>query len=624
MNDARRKTIELPIVAPTLLFAAVVEWMLRAPGAASGEDRRADRSCARRADHGEPPPARPRRGRPGSHGRRDACCRASRSSSRSRPEQASELADAPRASSRTDRRRATTLAHPGGVRRAVRREPDDLAPIVAWLTARGSRPARRAERDGDHGRRDGGAGGGDVPHRDAPVPRRRRAPLRDGARAVACPRRSRGVGRSGARRLHDARSRAARAGAVHASPVFNLNGNHTVAPEDFATIYDVAKLHAKGLDGTRDDHRHHGAQPATRCRTSRRSGSVTGLPPIDLPTVLVPARGDPAYIDAARSSERRSSTSSSPARSRRTRRSSTSTRAAPPGYDVRNALQYAIDNKVADIVSISWGGCEARTSPAAGVTMAPRNMVDPGQRAGHDARRGDRRHGRGGVRLSPGKTLGRDQGAGGPSCRRRCPEFTAVGGTEFAEGAGTYWSASNDAKLGSALSYIPETAWNDTAALEALWATGGGVSTLFPKPAWQVGAGVPNDGQRDVPDVSLNASGYHDRRSPTSAAGRDQRRPASTGSAGTSASTPSFAGIVALVEQADRHGPARQRQPDALHARRAEPVGLPRRHDRRQHRPLQAGDDRLSRGGAVPVRVQRGARVQSRPPGSARSTRSLS
>ena len=38
------------------------------------------------------------------------------------------------------------------------------------------------------------------------------------------------------------------------------------------------------------------------------------------------------------------------------------------------------------------------------------------------------------------------------------PEVTAVGGTEFNEGSGTYWGTSNGANGGSALSYIPELA----------------------------------------------------------------------------------------------------------------------------------------------------------------------
>ena len=62
------------------------------------------------------------------------------------------------------------------------------------------------------------------------------------------------------------------------------------------------------------------------------------------------------------------------------------------------------------------------------------------------------------------------------------PYVTAVGGTTL--------------NLNSSGDYNNETAWN--------W-SGGGVSTIFSKPSWQIGIGVPSDSKRDVPDVSLDA-----------------------------------------------------------------------------------------------------------------------
>ena len=94
------------------------------------------------------------------------------------------------------------------------------------------------------------------------------------------------------------------------------------------------------------------------------------------------------------------------------------------------------------------------------------------------------------------------------------PYVTAMGGNEFSEGDDTgatqYWSGTNNGNNGSALSYIPEMVWNDTATDGFLAASGGGVSKLFSKPSWQTGAGVPADGQRDVPDLALSASADHD------------------------------------------------------------------------------------------------------------------
>ena len=100
------------------------------------------------------------------------------------------------------------------------------------------------------------------------------------------------------------------------------------------------------------------------------------------------------------------------------------------------------------------------------------------------------------------------------TCPPVSPSVTAMGGTEFSEGDGTggtqYWSGTNNSDDRYALSYIPEMVWNDTVLNGFLAASGGGVSKLFPKPAWQNGAGVPADGHRDVPDLAFSASADHD------------------------------------------------------------------------------------------------------------------
>jgi hypothetical protein len=71
------------------------------------------------------------------------------------------------------------------------------------------------------------------------------------------------------------------------------------------------------------------------------------------------------------------------------------------------------------------------------------------------------------------------------------PNVTAVGGTQFVP---NYDAQGND--IGS----VPEMAWNNGAG-----ATGGGKSTVFPKPSYQNPV-TPADGVRDVPDVSAGAS----------------------------------------------------------------------------------------------------------------------
>jgi hypothetical protein len=164
---------------------------------------------------------------------------------------------------------------------------------------------------------------------------------------------------------------------------------------------------------------------------------------------------------------------------------------------------------------------------------------------------------------------------------------TDVGGTEFMgdgtaaapqTGAGTYWSAngSNDV-VASAKSYIPEMVWNDTTFSinngGGFSAGGGGASALFKKPSWQTGVpGIPADGVRDVPDVALDASVYHDPYlvctqtltdgSPNtyvsscqsnsfrlSDPGQQDDQTFAVTAGGTSFAAPEFAGLLSIIEQ---------------------------------------------------------------------------
>src|SRR6266571_2512920 len=141
------------------------------------------------------------------------------------------------------------------------------------------------------------------------------------------------------------------------------------------------------------------------------------------------------------------------------------------------------------------------------------------------------------------------------------PFNVAAGGTQFNENGAdsTYWAATNGPDQSSALGYIPETAWNESCAdptqcgFFTLFATGGGPSQLYSKPSWQTGPGVPNDGKRDLPDVSLNAAGQHDgyllcQDGFCLTDGQGQLIEAEV-VGGTSAAAPTFAGIMALVLQ---------------------------------------------------------------------------
>jgi subtilase family serine protease len=143
------------------------------------------------------------------------------------------------------------------------------------------------------------------------------------------------------------------------------------------------------------------------------------------------------------------------------------------------------------------------------------------------------------------------------------PFNVAVGGTMFNEDGQTskYWGTEPPLEE-SAISYIPEDVWNESSLSNGLWSGGGGASAgnigtggTTPgilKPAWQSGVtGIPSDGVRDLPDVSLTAAG-HD---PYLLCLEGSCLPNSAGDifiyfvSGTSASAPSFAGIMALVNQ---------------------------------------------------------------------------
>jgi subtilase family serine protease len=80
-----------------------------------------------------------------------------------------------------------------------------------------------------------------------------------------------------------------------------------------------------------------------------------------------------------------------------------------------------------------------------------------------------------------------------PSEMAASPHVTAVGGTTFNP---QYDSSGNDSSVVGVAPGGIETAWG---------ASGGGVSNIFSKPAWQSGPGVPNDSKRDIPDVAMIA-----------------------------------------------------------------------------------------------------------------------
>jgi subtilase family serine protease len=272
-------------------------------------------------------------------------------------------------------------------------------------------------------------------------------------------------------------------------------------------------------------------------------------------------------------------------------------------FGVLIAEQNLVNAKVPpEIMSVSYGFCEADTGVAlnAAFNSAAQQAVAEGVSLF--------------VAAGDGGAAGCDRGSSaathgiGVASYASTPYNVAVGGTDFADTSQgttrTYWGPTNSSTYGSALSYIPEIPWNDSCAgsIVAVFfgysvgygpsgfcgssiaqqddlfnvaagsggpsgcATGvpaanlvvGGSCKGYPKPAWQTGVpGIPSDGVRDLPDVSLFASNgfwghfYVFCFSDLSNGGTPCTGvPANwAGAGGTSFGSPIMAGIQALVNQ---------------------------------------------------------------------------
>jgi len=312
---------------------------------------------------------------------------------------------------------------------------------------------------------------------------------------------------------------------------------HFVAPDDWQTIYDVKPLYGIGIDGTTASIAIIG-QSNVQMSDIQAFRSAGGLP-AKTPTVVTPtgypAPGPPTGSSDEIESDLDLEWAGAVAKNADIIFVTTSKTGA---NGVRDSLQYAIDA----VISVSYGECEAVASSAfldsetqlfqqanaQGITI----VVSSGDRGAATCE----------SYTSSSATHGLNVDFPASS-----PYVTGVGGTEFEYSDASYWNLSNNGNGGSALSYIPELAWNDG----YLFSSGGGASKVFSKPPWQVGLGVPNDGQRDVPDVAFTASVSQD---PVLICQRGSCANGSFGSlavgGGTSASAPAFAGILALAVQA--------------------------------------------------------------------------
>jgi subtilase family serine protease len=325
--------------------------------------------------------------------------------------------------------------------------------------------------------------------------------------------------------------------------VVNAQGVNVLVPDDLAAIYDLASLAKAGMNGKGQSIAIAGSSDIdmTDIEVFRQG---LNLPSNDPKRVLVAGADNPGQVDGMDEADLDLEWSGAMA--------PMATLEYVFCEDSIVSAFYAIDAAVAPVLSTSFGTCEWHMVPddfdlfsnysqqgaAEGITWVS-SAGDSGA-AGCEDHNGPWTFATTRMAVLMPSTL---------------PEVTAVGGTEFNEGKGSYWASKPDANGGTASTYIPEMAWNDESIIlqnlqggifstagDGFASGGGGASIYFDKPLWQTGPGVPDDESRDVPDVSLNASWDHD---PYLLVTGGQV----LFNGGTSAAAPTFAGILALLNQ---------------------------------------------------------------------------
>jgi hypothetical protein len=392
-----------------------------------------------------------------------------------------------------------------------------------------------------------------------------------------------------------------------------------LAPGDVQTIYDVTPLYGASISGTGQYIGIIGRTDITQYQSDIQTfRSLSGLNASNMPTqVVVPGTGSTSGEAASGAASGDLAESDLDLEWAGAIAKDASLIYVTVGNGTNNgvfdSLQYAIQTdlvnsgkNVIPVLSMSYGSCEQQTlqadvesvvqweqqANAQGQTL----VVSAGDTGSADC------DGTVNNQTEVQATLGLAVDFPGSS-----PYSTTAGGTSFTGDLNTpaqYWdevgntTTSSGATNTSALSYIPEGAWNDTPTLAAaqnnaqLSAGGGGISEIFnaspnysvasptpatpvlpasmsylaAKPYWQSGPGVPNDGARDVPDISLAADPNHDGyvvcTEETDSSG-NITGPSCNGSTpyvdssgsgyiygGTSVSAPQLAGMITLWNQA--------------------------------------------------------------------------
>jgi subtilase family serine protease len=345
--------------------------------------------------------------------------------------------------------------------------------------------------------------------------------------------------------LHDVRRRAALhvvkkldSRSFDSRGAWTLYGSHYLYPADLAAIYDAAPLYAEGTEGK-------GAGIAVAGRSNVLKSDVAAFRagaslPAKAPSVVLPA-ADPGLVtgdqDESTLDVEWAGAMAPAAGVTLVAEGSTAT---TDGIDLASA--YIVNHALAPVVSVSYAACEADMGAA---ELAFYNSLwEQAAAEGMSVF----------VAAGDAGAAGCDAGSATEGTRAAVngmcssPYATCVGGTEFDDSAkpAEYWGGTNGKGNGSALGYIPETVWNESGANGGaeLWASGGGVSTVYSQPTWQAGANgmAAANGMRAVPDAALTAASH------------DGYAIIENGTvwivSGTSAAAPSLASLMALVVEA--------------------------------------------------------------------------
>jgi subtilase family serine protease len=341
------------------------------------------------------------------------------------------------------------------------------------------------------------------------------------------------------------------------------SGSHFLTPKDVATIYDINAAYTAGYTGAGQSIAVAG-QSSVSVSDIEKFQSATGLTTHDPMLVLVPNSGT-AAVSSGDESESDLDLEYS---------GGIATGAAiylvyvgnNSNYSVWDSITYAVDTRIAPIITSSYGDCETELGSANYSTLNGILAQAAAQGQTVIAAAGDNGstdcYGYTDLTTAQQQTLVVDFPASSQY-------VTGMGGTEFpaadvSSSNTTYWESSSGSDvISSALSYIPEQVWNDDSSSSGLSSGGGGVSTLTARPSWQTGVtGISSGKFRLVPDISLDASptnaGYLFCSSDSTATGitgscsngfRDSSDVSLTVAGGTSFDAPMFAGMVAIINQ---------------------------------------------------------------------------